>query len=135
MAIYLGYYHPAPEFARAQQARARAGDLTPDAAFTRRVLALPEQLPPGCTLRGAYVPVGWLGTDPSDLGFPAVMVVETANPADLSFISQYYLGYLMFRWTPATAAGTTRQERAVALEAAAVNAAMLMETLGVEAGA
>ena len=60
MAIYLGYYHPAPEFAREQQPRARAGDLAPDPTFARRVVELPEKLPRGCTLRGAYLPAGWV---------------------------------------------------------------------------
>ena len=52
-------------------------------------------------------------------------------PADLTFISQCYLGSLALRWTPATAPGTTRPEREAALEHAARQANTLMEALGV----
>jgi len=43
---------------------------------------------------------------------PGVTIVETDSVADLQFITQYYAGYLMYHWVPATRVGATAQERA-----------------------
>ena len=131
MAIYLGFYSPVPEFARAQQERARAGDRTIDPQFAYLIIELPRLLPPGCRLLGSYAPEGWLSQGGPEGALPGVLVVDTDTPADLTFLSQYYLGFLTIRWTPATTPGTTRPEREAALEAAALQANTLMEALGV----
>lgn len=111
MAVYLGYYRAVPRFAEEAQARAREG-AGPDPSFRRMVTELLDKLPASCHLLGSYTPLGGAGAVLSDPGPPSVMIVETDNPADLGFISQYYAGYLMFQWLPAVRVGATHQERA-----------------------
>jgi hypothetical protein len=110
MALYLGYYLFVPEFSHEGHARASSGDTAVDPVMMRKAIELPERLPAGCRLQGAYVPHGMAYGEP-DTTQPAIMLVETDNPADLDFISRYYQGYVSFRWTPANAVGATRAER------------------------
>ena len=113
MAIYLGYYRPAPSFMEETQARARGegAGAGPDPAFRRLVQELPERLPAGCRILGSYAPVGGGGPVLAEPGLPAVQILESDDPTHLGVISQYYAGYLMFQWTPATSVGGTRQVR------------------------
>ncbi len=111
MAIYLGYYRPTPTFIEENQARARREGPGPDPTFRQKVQELPDKLPAGCRILGSYAPVGGGGPVLAEPGLPAVQIVETDDPTHLGFISQYYAGYLMFQWTPATSVGGTRQER------------------------
>ncbi len=116
MATYLGFYRAVPTFLEETWARARTGDRAPDAAFRRLVTGLLEQLPRGCTLLGSYAAIG--GAGQGTTGPPSVLIIETSDTAALSFISQYYSGYLQIEWVPAQAVGMTGAERAAYLEAA-----------------
>lgn len=109
MALYLGYYRAVPHFLQETQERARGQSPAPDPKFQRLVIDLLEKLPAGCKIIGSYVPMA--GAVLADHGPPSIMLVETDNLADLSFISQYYTGYLLFHWVPGTRVGVTRQER------------------------
>ena len=110
MATYLAYYRVAPSFNEENQARARGGGSGIDPKFRQMVVDLPNRLPSSCRILGSYAPVGG-GAVLSEPGAPAVMIIETSDPRDLTFISQYYTGYLIFQWTPATSVGGNRQER------------------------
>jgi hypothetical protein len=120
MSVYVGFYRPDPEFMRETAARARAGDQATDPKLARLVVELPEKLPAGCKIVGAYNT--FAGSALSDPGPPGVVIVDTGNGDDLLFISQYYTGYLQFLWHPARSVGATRQEREAAMAAASVPA-------------
>jgi hypothetical protein len=84
----------------------------------RLVRELPEQLPSSCRILAAFSPMAAaVLAEPQP---PGVLVVETDATADLAFIAQYYNGYLMFQWAPATNVGATRAEREAATQAMAV---------------
>jgi hypothetical protein len=123
MAIYLGYYRATPQFIEENQARLRreGGNAGPPAC-RRMVQELPDKLPAGCRIVGSYAPVGGGGAVLGPVGLPSVQIVETSDPTHLDFISQYYNGYLIFQWTPATSVGGNRQERAAWAAATAVPA-------------
>lgn len=75
------------------------------------VVDLPGRLPAGTTIVGSYAPavtgaVFGEGTPPS------VMIVEADDPTSLGFIGNYYAGYLIFQWMPATVVGGDPQRRA-----------------------
>jgi hypothetical protein len=119
MPVFIGYYRPVPSFLEETQARSRAEGFSPDPKMQRLVRELPEKLPAGCRILAAFSPMAAaVLAEPQP---PGVLVVETDATRDLTFISQYYNGYLMFQWTPATNVGTTRAERE-ATQAAAMPA-------------
>jgi hypothetical protein len=122
MAVYLGYYRTTSSFTEENQARARSQGPIIDSKFRQMVVDLPDKLPAGCRIIGSYAPMGGGGAVLGDPGLPSVQIVDTGNPADLNFISQYYSGYLMFQWTPAISVGSNRQEREAALAATAAPA-------------
>ncbi len=105
MATYLGYYRPTADWLEQANAAARAGDSSFPPEFLQKVAELPGKLPASCTIQGSWAPRGSSG----DL--PSVMVVETNDDADLTFITQYYQGWLGFQWTPATNIGGTEAQR------------------------
>ncbi len=111
MATSIGYYAPTPDWAAEANANARAGKPLFPAAFLEKVAELPGKLPSGCSIVGSYAPRGG-GPVLSQAGLPAVMIVETSDDADLTFISNYYSGWLAFNWAPATVVGATREQRA-----------------------
>ena len=113
MAAYIGYYRPVPGFLEENQTRARSEGATPDPRMQQRVRELPDKLPAGCTILGAYTPMV-SGAVLSDTTPPGVIIVDTNNTTDLTFINQYYAGFLVFQWAPATVIGTTRAEREAA---------------------
>ena len=98
-------------FVQATQDRQRRGAGGPDPAFLRLVRELPERLPAGCRILGSYASLGGAGGTVFEPGFPAVMIVESDDPAHLGIISQHSGGYLAFHWVPATVVGARRQER------------------------
>jgi hypothetical protein len=112
MAAYIGYYRPVPGFLEENQTKARSEGASPDPRMQQRVRELPEKLPAGCTILGAYAPMA--GPVFSDTAPPGVLVVDTNNTADLTFINQHYAGFLVFQWLPATVIGATRAEREAA---------------------
>lgn len=112
MSAYIGYYRPVPAFLEENQARARSEGASPDPRMQQRVRELPDKLPAGCTILGAYSPMA--GAVFSDAPPPGVIVIETSNTADLMLINQHYAGFLVFQWVPATVIGTTRAEREAA---------------------
>jgi hypothetical protein len=114
VAVYMGYYRPAPGYIEANQARARAEGPSPDPKLQRLVAELPEQLPKSAKIIAAFSPVQ-SGAVLSDTGAPGVIIIQTDNSADLQFINQHYAGYLMFQWVPANVIGTTRAEREAAM--------------------
>lgn len=93
--------------------RALAGDPSNDPGFLQLVLDLPSKLPEGCRIVNTYQPIGGALASP-----PLVTVVETNDPGDLNFISNYYRGYLEYQWTPAFVLGPTRADRERSLEVA-----------------
>jgi hypothetical protein len=105
MAVLLRYYHLVPAFIHEAQTRARAGDTTPDPTMMRKAIELPDKPRAGCRLLGAYVPHG-MAAGESHPTQPAVMHIDTADPADLNFVSTYYAGFISFagrvpkRWVP-----------------------------------
>ena len=116
MAVYIGYYRPAPSFLEANFARARAEGFSPDPKMQQLVRELPERLPASCRILAAYSPMA--APVFGDTAPPGVLVIETDSTTDLTFINQHYMGYLMFQWVPATAIGTTRAEREAATQGA-----------------
>jgi hypothetical protein len=111
MAVYLGSYRAVPGFVQETQDQLRRGAGGPNPAFLRLVRELPERLPAGCRILGSYTPLGGAGGAVFEPGPPAVMIVESDDPAHLGVISQHYSGYLAFLWVPATVVGASRQER------------------------
>ena len=109
MAVYLGYYRAAPEALQENRARAREQGAAPDPRLQRLVVELLDKLPAGCTVLGSYTPMA--GAVFGESAPPSVMIVDAEHPAALSFISQYYAGFLLFHWVPATRVGATHQER------------------------
>lgn len=103
MAAYVGFYDISENWAAENAQNARAGNGGMDPRFAQLVTDLPNQLPEGCSVVSSY------GTTSANR--PNVMIVETANQADLNFISQYYNGYLAFDWVPATNVGQSQAER------------------------
>ena len=120
MSVYLGFYRPDPEYMREWGARARAGEQPGDPRLTRLVIELPDKLPAGCRIIGAYNTMA--GNVLSDPGPPGVLIVDTSNGDDLLLISQHYSGYLQFQWHPARSVGASRQEREAAMAQAAAAA-------------
>ena len=110
MAVYIGYYRANPQSTEEAGQRARSGQPGPDPKLVQRVRELPDKLPASCTLLGSYAPMA--GAVFADQPPPGVTIVETDSVADLQFITQYYAGYLMYHWVPATRVGATAQERA-----------------------
>lgn len=107
MSTFIGYYRTNDAFAQEIQQRQREGQPI-DARFIQMVVDLPGKLPASCKIIGSYSPAAGpvLGPQP-----PSIQIVETNDPRDLQFISQYYGGYLQFHWVPATVVGANRQER------------------------
>ncbi len=106
MATFIGYYSPDEAWLAETNAKARTDGPTGfDPTFLERVAALPDQLPSGCKIVGAYASRGLSSATPS------IMVVETDNDDDLTFIGNYYQGFLQFLWVPAIAIGGTRAAR------------------------
>lgn len=109
MATYIGYYRPTAGFIEEGAKRARSGDRSMDPKFTQMVVELPGKLPDGINIIGSYAPIaggGVLGSQP-----PSVMIVDAAETSELTFVSQYYAGYLEFHWMPATVVGASRAQR------------------------
>ena len=100
-----------PGFVQAAQEQRRRGAGGADPAFLRLVRELPERLPAGCRILSSYTPLGGAGGTVFEPGPPAVMIVESDDPAHLGIISQHSGGYLAFLWVPATVVGASRQER------------------------
>lgn len=112
MATYIGYYRTTDGFNLENQERSRAeGPTGPPAKFMQLVVDLPGRLPAGATIVGSWGPAVngpvFAGGAP-----PNVMIVEADDPGSLGFISNYYAGYLIFQWMPATAVGGDPQRRA-----------------------
>lgn len=110
MATYIGYLRFAPSFAEQNRARRLAGDAAPDRKFRQMVTDLPDKLPAGSRIIGAYTPLGGAAVA-NEPGLPGVMIVESGDSAHLTFITEYYTGYLIFQWAPCTSVGANRQER------------------------
>lgn len=106
MSLFLGYYRPTATFRQNNEARAIQGEPIPDPKFIQMVVDLPLRLPAGCTIVGSYGPSGGSPELP-----PAVMILETSDPAHLGFITNYYSGYLHFQWFPATTVGADKNQR------------------------
>lgn len=102
MATYIGFYGPHPAQLAETGERARSG-AGPNAAFQDMVQSLPGKLPAGTAIVGSYATMS--------NERPAVMIVETDDPAGLAFISNYYQGYLQFDWSPANVIGGNQAER------------------------
>lgn len=105
MTTYLGYYRPTADWLEQANAAARAGEPVLPPEFLQKVAELPDKMPASCTILGSWGPRG------SSAELPSVMVVETDNDADLTFITQYYQGWLGFQWTPAISIGATKAQR------------------------
>jgi hypothetical protein len=103
MASYVGFYDMNQDWAASNAQQARAGDGGMDPQFAQLVTDLPNQLPEGCSVVSSY------GTNSANR--PNVMIVETDNQSDLTFITNYYRGYLMFDWVPANNVGGSQAER------------------------
>lgn len=119
MATYLGYYRIDPRFAEELSAwrrgpRTSANPADPLVSLVEHFL---DRLPAGCTYLGSYNPVG--SGVVFDQGLPSVELIETSNPADLAFISQYFLGFINYQWTPVSSPGRSREERAANMAALA----------------
>lgn len=111
MSVYMGYYRPAQGFLEANQSKARdQGEFAVEPKMQQKVRDLPEKLPAGCKILGAFAPIQ-SGAVIAETALPGIIVIETQNSADLTFINQHYAGYLIFQWTPANVVGTTRAER------------------------
>jgi hypothetical protein len=111
VSAYIGYYRPAQSFLEANQAKARdQGAFAVEPKMQQKVRELPEKLPSGCKILGAFAPIQ-SGAVIGDNALPGVLVIDTENSADLTFINQHYAGYLIFQWTPANVVGTNRAER------------------------
>ncbi len=106
MSIYLGFYRTTDGFRTESEVRARGGDTSIDPRFLQLVVDLPLRLPAGCSIVGSY---GSLGASPQ--GLPNVMIVETDTLDHLTFITNYYTGFLNFQWTPASSVGSTKDQR------------------------
>jgi hypothetical protein len=108
MATYIGYYRVTEGFAEENGKRARSGDKAIDQKFGQMIIELPGKLPNGINIIGSYAPMAGpvLGNQP-----PSVMIVDAAETSDLTFISQYYSGYLQFQWMPASVVGASRAQR------------------------
>ncbi len=113
MALYIGFYTVDPNYERETGGRARSGDGSADAAFQQRVVDLRAKLPASLRLLGSY------GTRSAHQ--PNIWLCETDNPADLSFVSNYYTGYLVFDWVPAFAIGATVAETRATMDETAAN--------------
>ena len=113
MATYIGFYTIDPNYTRSLGEKARRGDNGPDVSFQERVTELRDKLPGSLTLIGSY------STSASNQ--PNVWICETDDPRDLQFVSNYYTGYLVFDWVPATPLGATAEDTKAAMEAAAAN--------------
>mgnify|MGYP006919314256 FL=1 len=103
MTSYVGFYDINQDWAASNAQQARAGEGGMDPRFAQLVTDLPNQLPEGCSVVSSY------GT--SSANRPNVMIVETDNQSDLTFITNYYGGYLTFDWVPATNVGQSQAER------------------------
>lgn len=109
MSTYIGYYRVTEGFAEESAKRARSGDTSIDPKFAQMVTELPGKLPKGISIIGSYAPMAGgpvLGSAP-----PSVIIVDATETSELTFISQYYGGYLLFQWHPATVVGASRAQR------------------------
>lgn len=106
MSTYIGYFQVTDTFRAAAEARALAGDNTPDPKFIQMVVDLPLKLPSGCHMLGTYSPLG--GATASQ---PSICLVEAAEFTQLQFISAYYAGWLEFHWAPTIPLGTNKNQR------------------------
>jgi hypothetical protein len=57
MALYLGYFHPTENFFARNEERVRSEGSGPDPKLRDKVIQLPDVLPAGCKLIGAYNPI------------------------------------------------------------------------------
>jgi hypothetical protein len=117
MATYIGYYRAHPDYARENGQRARdAGRAVPDDTFREKVATLRDKLPPSIKLLGSYAPIQ-SGTPDPDPRHPAVWICECDDPAELTFVNNYYAGYLQFEWVPVTALGNVASQTDAAMRA------------------
>ena len=115
MATYIGYYRRHPDFWREDGERAReAGRAVPDEKYREKVAGLRDKLPPTIKLIGSYASIS---TD-RDRSHPSVWICECDDPAELAFVNNYYLGYLVFEWVPVIAVGTSSKETEAVIRAA-----------------
>ena len=61
---------------------------------------------------GSYAPLGAITKT-----YPGVWIVETDDPDELGFVSNWYRGFLDFEWVPVTAVGATVQDTTATLDA------------------
>jgi hypothetical protein len=107
MATYIGYYRLHPDYWSENGARAReAGHAIPDEVFRAKVSSLRDKLPASIKLIGSYAPIA---SSPNPER-PAVWICECDDPAELTFVNNYYAGYLMFDWAPVTVLGNVASE-------------------------
>ena len=109
MSTYIGYYRATDGFAEENMERARREGSGLDDKFARMVVELPGKLPNGLSIIGSYSPMANGPVLGSQL--PAVMIVDAETTSDLTFITNYYSGYLQFQWQPATVVGASRAQR------------------------
>ena len=111
MATYIGYYDRDDDFATLMGERARSGQPAFPEEFTKKVVELRDKLPSTIKLIGSYAPIG------SSREHPAIWIAETDDPAELSFINNYYAGWLSFTWVPVNVLGTTSQATQSSIDA------------------
>lgn len=109
MSTFIGYYRATESFVAENLERARREGPGADEKFTRMVVELPGKLPNGLSIIGSYSPMASGPVVGSQL--PSIMIVDAETPGDLSFITNYYAGYLYFQWQPATVVGASRAQR------------------------
>jgi len=103
MTLYVGFYTPNPDWTREVAAKFRQGELQPGQPvepIATKVRELPQKLPQGCKLLASYGPVGQSPDVVEARRLPGIQLIETDDPAHLTFISQYYAGYLSFFFHP-----------------------------------
>ena len=107
MATYIGYYRAHPDYWRETGARAReAGHAVPNDAFREKVAGLRDKLPASIKLIGSYAPIQ---SNPNP-NHPSVWICECDDPSELTFVNNYYQGFLVFEWVPVTALGNVSSQ-------------------------
>ena len=104
--IWIGFYRANENWIREVEATMRRTGKTrqevlAETGILSKVRAFPQSLPQSCRLVGAYNPTRSISHgDPAWAQFPAVVILETDDPADVTHYINYYDGILTVAFHP-----------------------------------
>jgi len=111
MTIYVGFGRWSDGYLRDVGEKLRSGKTAAQAneelGLTAKAQAFNQSVPQGLRIIGSYAPQGIGGAHPSFAESPLVRIIETDDPAHVTWATNYYAGYLNVAYHPYTQAAQT----------------------------